>query len=152
MFALAWLVAAAAYLLFAGHFSAEELVAAAAIGALGAAWWSLVHRTAEIDLQLKVGAAGAMARAVVGLPLASLRASGRLVAIIFGAKGGRIVAEPFDTGRQNDAAEVGRRAVALLAASVAPDSFVVRVDKEAHLLRSHVILSSPSPADPRWGR
>lgn len=151
-FAFVWLAAAGTYLLFAGQLTTDELVAAALIGLAGALWWSSVQRTAEVQVSLEAGAAGAAMRALAGLPLACVRVAGRFCVIVAGGKGGRIVAEAFDAGRQNEATEVGRRAVALLAASLAPDSFVVRVDKEAHRLRSHVILAHPSAAHPRWGR
>lgn len=151
-FPLVWLAAAGVYLVFAGQLTTDELVAAALIGLAGALWWFSVQRKAQVRLRLEPAAAGAAVRAVVGLPQACVRVAARFCAIITGGKGGRIVEEAFETGRQNEPRDFGRRAVALLAASLAPDSFVVRVDKEAHRLRSHVVLTHPQPSHPRWGR
>jgi hypothetical protein len=150
-FLVAWALAAGVYLLFAGQAGPVELAAAAAAGLVATLLRGALRRHAEVGLTVRWRAWPALARALAGLPVASARAAAALVRGVGIGRGGRIAAQAFDTGRQNDDAEVGRRAVAILLASLAPDSFVVRVDEEAHRLRTHALVPQ-RPTLARWGR
>lgn len=152
LFLVTWCVAAGAYLLFAGQVSADELVASIIAGFCAGAWLALLRRRAQVQFELRLAVVPALMRAVAALPGACAKVGVALFRSAITGRGGVIIAQGFDTGRQNEAHEVGRRGAAMLLASLAPDGYVVRVDKEAHCLRSHVIVPSPSPLNTKWGR
>ncbi len=113
------------YLLFAGQVSTSELATGAGV-AVAAAGWTLAARAGH-GRWLAVGAdhLAPWGRALAELPWATLRTAGALVAALFG-RAPQSEAAPFVHGPADAAADNGRRATAVLAASLAPDSFVVR--------------------------
>jgi len=136
-FVLVWIASAAAYLLFAGGFGADELAAAAACGLAGALWSAALARAAPARLRIGAAELGELGRAVAGLPRAAAQVAAELGRAIVEGGGGAIVRQALPPGVQGDA---GRRAVAVLARSLAPDSFVVRDQAGGGEVVAHVLV------------
>jgi hypothetical protein len=151
-FTLAWAVCSVAYLLFCGQFSTEELAAAALCGLAGALWRLAIRRAAPFQFRFVRGAAGAAFRAAAGLPSATLRVAAKLLETIAKGGEGAITTAPFFGGRQDDPADAGRRAVAVLGVSLAPDSFVIRLPEGENQIHAHALVKNAGGADARWGQ
>jgi hypothetical protein len=127
--ATTWVVLAGLYVLFVGSFSLSEAIAGSVSAALGCAWW--VHTGGRGDIRFPggIGELRPLGTALLGLPGATLRVASELAGTV--ARG-----SPLGTvGYRRDAGsawaradEPGERALGLVAASLAPDSFVLRED------------------------
>lgn len=90
-------------------------------------------------------------KAIRGLLPALLRTAAVLVkAAVPGGSPGRAIEPVFLRGAEDDPGDRARRASAVLIASFAPDSFVVRAPEDEDRVLMHTILSTDSPRDPRW--
>ncbi len=143
-----WLVAAAFYLGFAGSTETEEIVAAAAsatfmVGFIfwcrhargtemraRASWLRITLRVPRVLCAEAVAVGGALLRALLGVPTQGVMPS-----------------QPFDPGDYSPCA-AGRRAAAVLAASAAPDGYVLAVAEGSLLL--HRLVPRPASPDHRW--
>lgn len=137
-------------LAFLGSVSGQTLGAAALLALASAAWAVRVGREPARGFAFSRAHLRPWARTVAGLPGKVARtgvALGRVV--IAGGSPGRALTTPFCAGAADDPADRARRATAVLAASLAPDSFVVRANRgtTAHI---HVITRDPPPSDPDW--
>lgn len=143
-------VAFAGYLLFAGQFSPHELATAAVLAGGATLWTFLIRRCAPRRFAFSwkhvfvclhaIGAAGpATLRILVVLARVALR----------GGSPGRENVVEFLRGAEDDPHDRARRAGAVLTASLAPDSFVVRAQPRRDHVLIHTLLS-PRPRDPRW--
>lgn len=144
-----WAVGAALYLLFAGQFTADELAAAAACGLGTSLWAAAVRYVASRRYRFERGAIVAVGRALAGLLGATTRVAWALLKAAATGAGGEIRAQPFVDGQLSDPADAGRRGVAILARSLAPDSFVLRERQGESRLELHV-LTRTGKGDPRW--
>ena len=95
-------------------------------------------------------ALGEIGRALKGLPGATVRVGGCLVRAILHGAAGRQAAVPFDIGLRGEPAEAGRRALVVLATSLAPDSFVLRVPGSKGQLLYHALSGHVPGGDRRW--
>ena len=152
---LSWAVLFALYLLFAGQASSAELVAGALLGALAAAYEVHVRRLARCKLRLTapwsrltVRTLGALARdtGLVGWGL--IRAiAGRPL------QGGE-ARQPFETGDLSPGAAggaaAGHRAIAVLAVSIAPNTYVIDVLEPPQGLLVHRLVARTPAADRQW--
>lgn len=147
---VAWCLAFIGYLLFAGEFSAHELIVAAVL-ACGATLWSIViRRCASRRFALSWRHARIWLRTLGSAAPATLRVSGVLARVaLSGGSPGRAQRVPFLRGTEDVPRDRARRADAVLAASFAPDSFVVRAQPRHDEALIHTILP-PRPRDPRW--
>lgn len=85
------------------------------------------------------------------MPAASLRTGLALTRMVFrSAPAGRADAVPFRERAVGDPAERARRVTALLAASLAPASYVVRMDPGRAEVLLHGIDSRPQVHDREW--
>lgn len=152
LFLFAWAGAALAYVLFAGQFSPDELVAAAACGLAVSLWWLALRKQAPRVFRFEPRAGSAVFRATASLPAATAKVAARLAVAVASGRGGELAHRPFVHGREDDPADAGRRAVAVLALSLAPDSFAVRDHAGEDSLAVHAILPRAPEIDARWGR
>ncbi|MBV8972858.1 MAG: Na+/H+ antiporter subunit E [Sphingomonadaceae bacterium] len=142
-------VAFGAYLLFVGQVSKSELWTGGGL-ALAVAGWTIAARACHARM-LGIGAdhLRPWLLALAGLPWATLRTAGVLVAALFGRQGPGATVSPFVHGPADAAGDNGRRATAVLAASLAPDSFVVRTPQGEDKVLVHRLVAGNAP-DPRW--
>jgi hypothetical protein len=144
-----WLTVAALYLGFAGSAETAEAGAAAVAGTLivGFIFWCRHARTAAVRVRASwlrilprvLRALCAEAVVVGGALLRALPAGVRAA--------GAMRSQPFDPDGHS-APAAGRRALAVLAASAAPDGYVVAVSADSLLL--HRLVPRPPSPDRRW--
>lgn len=145
---VAWCLAFAGYLLFAGQFSAHEFATAAVLAGGAVLWTFLIRRCAPRRFALSRRDAFAWLSAIGAAGPSTLRVFCVLARVAaLGGSPGRGSVAPFLRGAEDDPRDRARRANAVLAASLAPDSFVVRAQQDNALI--HTILS-PRPRDARW--
>lgn len=147
---VAWCLAFAGYLLFAGEFSRHELATAAVLAGGAVLWTFLIRRCAPRRFAFSPHHVGAWLGAVGAAAPATVRVFAVLARIAAsGGSPGRTASVSFLRGAEDDPRDRARRATAVLAASLAPDSFVVRAQSRHDDALIHTILS-PRPRDPRW--
>lgn len=154
-FVVVWLAAAGSYVLFAGQFSPDELGAAALCGLCAAFWSSSLNRAAFIQFRFERGTLAAAIRAIAGLPAATVRVAVALFRVLVTRKTAKTwfaqtVGEPFIHGLRLNPADAGRRATAILARSLAPDSFIVRTPEGREEIEVHNLLGAPAMKSARW--
>ena len=145
------------YLVFAGQVSTSEIIAAVPASGLIAAFAFLRHRGQDRPIQLWAP----WSRLLLSLLAALLRDTGRvgghLLRLAFVPRlhsDGSIDSQPFHPGHA-DPAGAGRRALVTLAASFAPNGFVLDVapsvllGDEPALLMHHLLPSAPH-SDVEW--
>ncbi len=138
------------YLLFAGQVSKNEL-ATGGLLAIAVAGWVLALR-ASCSARLAVGTdhIRPWLRAIVGLTGATVRTGGALLAAIAGRASPRTDVSLFVHGSANEPRANARRATAVLAASLAPDSFVVRTPADENRVLIHRLAAARRRPDPLW--
>ena len=138
------------YLVFAGQLTSHEFLVAAALSAGVGAGMSWYCRGENRRFRLGTDHPYRYLRAIAELPLATARTGGALIAAI----GGRIPPGTervtFIHGSADDPRNNGRRATAVFAASLAPDSFVVRTPQHENLALIHHIVLKRTPPDSQW--
>ena len=145
-----WLVGTAAYLVLAGQASAEEVVAGVLLGGLSVAWHAAVCRCSRHGFTFDRRAVLAVLQAICGLPGAILRVGARLGSALVRDVEGRIVEQPFHRGRLDDRRDGARRATVVLATSLAPDGYVLRLPVDEETIAFHTFTSRSPGTDPRW--
>ena len=145
-----WLGGTATYLVLAGQVSAEEVVAGVVLGGLGVAWHAAVRRCSRHGFACERHASLAMLQAIGSLPGATLRAGLRLAWALVRDVEGHVVEQPFHRGRLDDTRDVARRATVVLATSLAPDSYVLRLPVDEETILVHAMTRLSPGTDPRW--
>lgn len=145
-----WCLAFAGYLLFAGQFSGHELATAAVLACGATLWTFLIRRCAPRRFALSwrhlfvwLHASGAAAPATLRVGAVLARAA------LLGGSPGRTTTAGLLRGAEDDERDRARRATAVLAASLAPDSFVVRAQPRHDEVLLHTVLA-PRTRDTRW--
>jgi len=151
VFTTIWGLSALAYLGMAGQVSVAEIGLAFACGLIAAFWAIALETVAEIHLRFETAAGAAAVRALANLPGAIAKATVALVS----RRGGAVVRQQFIRGREQMPADAARRATALLAMSLAPDKFVLRIplgrdEIELHTLVTNSAVANSTSADLRW--
>lgn len=154
-FILVWLAAAGSYVLLAGQFSPEELGAAVLCGLFAALWSASLNRAASIHFRFERGTLAAAIHAIAGLPAATVRVAAAFVRVLVTRKiaatwFAQTMREPFIHGHRLNSTDAGRRATAILARSLAPDSFIVRIPEGREEIDVHNLLGTPSGKSARW--
>ena len=146
-----WLLGAASYLVLAGQLSGDELAAAALLGGAAALWHRAVLRAGAARFAGDRRMVGALGRAVAGLPGATVSVGRALAGAALGRPvAGQRISRAFPHGPRDAPAEAGRRAAALLATSLSPDSYVLRLPPGEDKILFHSITSRSPGGDPRW--
>lgn len=145
---LAWLAAAAIWIVLADSVRLAELVAGAAVASLAATGFELVRRqrvaaqALRPELSLRVWRV--LLRAVPDVWRLTRAAFGQLVQRK--AVRGEVVAMPFGHGEDTPDARA-YRAVAEGFGSIAPNSIVIGVDPDSGLLLVHQLVPTRNPSD-----
>lgn len=146
-----WILLAGTYLAFVGSLSLAEAGAALLCGGLGAVWTWQLARCGDRHLHVPVAGLGKLGSAFLKLPGETASVATRLLrAALRGDVSGedRAVA-PSDAAHcplsGDDPETAYARAVSVLAASLAPDSYVLRLEPERGRVLVHTIL----PGDAR---
>lgn len=146
-----WCLAFSIYLVFAGTVSLNEMATAVVLASLVAAWAGVIRHTSLQVFAFRRDAVAVMLRALGDVIPATLRTLRQLLAA---ARNGESPAQAYVTqfrfGAKEEPRERMRRAVAVLAASLTPDRFVVRVEKNRNEVLIHRIGRSRREADPQW--
>lgn len=125
--AVVWVELFALYILFAGSFSLNEGMVGAASAALGCIWWAFAGRSGGLRFSGWTASLRPVGHAVLALPGATARVGGQLVRAVIRGDTSGIVAYERDTGSAwANADSPAERALGLIAASLAPDSYVLR--------------------------
>ena len=148
---LAWLGTLALYLLLAGEAGTHEVATGIVVASLMSAWAGRIRTDATRHFCFSCAHLAPWGRALASLAPATLRTGSVLVrAILVGNHPGHAHRCPFRRGPEDEPAERARRAGAVLLASLAPDSFVLRADPGRDEVLIHALGETPPPTDPRW--
>ena len=145
-----WTLLAAVYLLFAGQVSADEIASAIIVGGAATGWSIAVRHASARRFGFDRAAVVVSCRALLGLPAATFRVGAKLVRAIARPARGHVRPQTFVYGARDRPEDSGRRAIATLAASLAPDSFVLRMSEPRNQIEIHVFAGKPPRSDPRW--
>jgi hypothetical protein len=147
-FCAPWLVLIACYFLLTGQFSATEWIASVPAALAAAVFVFMVQRVSDRRLDPQAPGLGLLGRISVALVCDSGRVAWLLWRVMFRrpqAQMGHFTQEDFSAGtdRPEDA---GRRGLVILAASLAPNGFVVDLVPGALVL--HRLVRVPPPDAP----
>lgn len=143
-----WLALFALYLLFAANASGAEVGAAALVALVGAAFAIYLRRQGHRPMRLKAPFAHLLWHVTVALVRDTAKVGRALVGALLGMTiGGVIQRQPFDPSDDSEE-EVGRRALVIFSASIAPNSFVLEEDRVSLLL--HRLVPESPKVDRRW--
>lgn len=142
----------AAYALFAGSLSVSEAATGAVLAVLVAIWRSVADRARRHRFAFSAAHLRVWARAFRNVPKQTAVTAVALIRVLLGRDGepGRADERPFRLGASQDPRERARRASAVLAASLAPASYVVEVGPDRDRALLHAITATPAPHDPEW--
>lgn len=146
------LALAALYLLFAGSVGLNEGIACVISAGLGTVWARRAGRIGDPTFRPRPRMLRPVARAVASLPLETLRTGRDLTRAILGGRGGAIEARPVGTISRHPASDTSPeaqadRAIGVFAASLAPRSYVLRLDGEG----GQVAVHTSEPCGTRGG-
>jgi multisubunit Na+/H+ antiporter MnhE subunit len=148
-----WCLALGTYLLFAATISVSELLAGFIVAALAALWAHVIHASSVRRFSPAREQIAAVLRALAAIFPATVRTSAVLskVAICGGAPG-RSMRSRFRIGFGEDPGQRTRRALIVLCASLAPNRFVVDVERGRGEALMHAIDRLGGEPDPEWLR
>lgn len=146
-----WCVAFGTYLLLACTISLSELLTAFAVAVLAVLWAHLIRSNSRRRFSAGREQIVPGLRAFAGLFPATLRTAAILGKVaIRGGSPGCLVRSRFEFGRSENPRQRTRRALAVLCASLAPDRFVVAVERRRSEALIHAIDDSRGETDPEW--
>lgn len=149
--AIAWSAAFALYLLLAGQVSAGEAATGAVLASLAVLWAGAVRGHAWRRLAFSRGHVRPWLRTLAGLVPATVRTGMALARVAaLGGSPAKSIQHRFVRGEEDAPRDRGRRATALLAASLAPDSFVLRAEPSRDVVTLHAIVPAADDPDPHW--
>ena len=142
----------AAYMLLAGTSSASEFATGLVISAIATTWATIVRRASPRRFSFSGGHLRTWVRASRTVPGATLLTARALAGAILRShdQASRADERPFRHGRAAAGAEHGRRATAVLAASLAPASFVVGIEGDRDRALVHTIGQARGPDNQDW--
>ncbi|HEX5314655.1 MAG TPA: hypothetical protein VFX38_07120, partial [Gammaproteobacteria bacterium] len=144
--ATVWCFAFAGYLLFAGTVSRHELITSAALASGAVAWAYAILRCSSRRYAMTPAHAVAWLKAIRGLVPAIARTLIVLLkAAVLGGSPGRALELAFLRGPEDEPEDRARRAAAVLIASLAPDTYVVRAPHQRDCVLVHTVLRSNTP-------
>lgn len=150
--ACVWVAFAAAYVLFAGQLSLTEAIAGVPMATAVSAFVEALRRCEQRALRLRAPWLRLLRRALASLAVDAVRVGGVLLRALVhrpAAPVGRLARQPF---RQGGGAprEAGRRALATLAISVAPNGYRVDAGGQGDVMVVHRLVDVPPAPDREW--
>jgi len=138
------------YLLFVGSTSRPEVLAGLMASGIAIAGhvrtWAVAHRRVRVEAPW-LWLAG---RIVVALMRDTALVAGGLIRTLLGGKaGGGMTLQPFDSGDFTPVA-AARRGFAMLAASVAPNGYVIEVQEPPRGMLMHAFVPRRRAENVRW--
>jgi hypothetical protein len=147
---LIWCFTFGIYLGIAGDASVDECAAGMAVALVMTIWALLIRRSSPNRFAASLDLVRHLLRAVGDVPRAAMQTGVVLFrTVVAGGTPGRAHRDPFRFGH-DDASDRSRRAVAVLSASLAPDRFVVSVNRDDEVALMHDIVRRDHDPDPRW--
>ena len=134
------------YLLLAGELNRAELIFGLAVALIATVAVGIAHRHSPVHfVVLKEGL-----RPLAALPRKAIADSIIVLFTVWQRKTGRFREIKFDPGNKSSQSAT-RRALVVAGASVAPNSFVVRLNFERQTLLLHELVAAPDkPRDQEW--
>ncbi|MCJ2070734.1 hypothetical protein MKK75_18385 [Methylobacterium sp. J-030] len=143
-----WVLLALTYMVFAGSLSVTEGLAMVVCATFGTVWWWAVGRRGGIRFRFDRAALRPLGRAVLGMARQTSRVGLRLARAVVGRAEGGAVREQSAAGvawaRPDGETASATRAVGLLSASLAPDSYVLTVDRAHGTVMTHALEGEES--------
>jgi hypothetical protein len=149
-FLLCWLLFAAGYLLLAGQLTLDETMLALSFGLISALFSRALSRLGSLHFRFNPQAISAIGRALAELPTATGRVAVIFISAVIKGRTGRMETQRFAIGRSHGSVAMGRRAVALLSASLSPDQFVLQTSEVDHSVMMHSLSESNCAPNSRW--
>ena len=149
-----WIFLATVYDVLAGSISATEGLAGVVCASLGTLWARRVGQIGDPAFRLRVGMLRPLTGAVANLPGQTLRVGFELMRAIVGStRSGSIQTRPmasvFRVAPGNSGAEAQtERALGVFAASLAPRSYVLRLDPKRSEVVLHALATQPARKTP----
>lgn len=141
-----WITLFALYMLFSASWQAAELVAAGIAGGLVAAFQAALRRYSADQPGLTLSALRPLGPALGEMARDTFRLSGALLAAtVFALPSGRFRIIPAPSGTVPDSG--AGRAIAIAAASLAPNAFVVAAGTDPSRFVAHQLLAETEGAD-----
>ncbi|MEE7468096.1 hypothetical protein MOF8_15470 [Methylobacterium oryzae] len=127
-----WVVLTVTYMVFAGSVSLNEGLAAVGCASLGTLWWWSVGRRGGLRFRFDRESLRPLAPAILAMPRQTARVGLHLLRAVLGRAGGGATRErsaDLAWATPDGEAAPATRAVGLLTASLAPDSYVLTLDR-----------------------
>ncbi len=125
--AVVWAVLFGLYMLFAGSLSLDEAGVGAACAGAGGLWWARAGRTGGTHFSGWTRSLRPVWDALVAMPGATVRVGGQLVgAVLRGGPPGSVAYRRDADSAWAQADTPAERALGLIGASLAPDTYVLR--------------------------
>ncbi|MCJ2088204.1 hypothetical protein MKK88_19775 [Methylobacterium sp. E-005] len=138
-----WILLALTYLIFAGSVSVNEGIATVGCATLGTAWWWVVGRRGGVRFRFDHASLRPLGRAILGMARQTVRVGVHLARAVIGrAEGGATHEQSAATiawARPDGEMAAATRAVGLLSASLAPDSYVLTLDRAHGTVATHAL-------------
>lgn len=146
-----WLVLFGVYLLLAGKTTGAELVVGAALALIATVALTRVRLKSGARFETKLAWLRPLAPVPWRMVSESFLVLGANCARPFRARGsGRFSEREFSPGNNHPPSRT-RRALVTAAVSLAPNSIVLKIDREAHRLLVHELVPTKDvPRDPEW--
>lgn len=138
-----WVALFLTYMVFAGSVSVNEGIAGVGCASLATLWWWGVGRRGGTHFHFDRRALRPVGPAILDMPRRTIEVGIRLIEVVLGRAGGGTTRErsasdlPWATP-DGDVAPAAR-AVGLLAASLAPDSYVLTLDRAHGTVATHAL-------------
>ncbi len=146
-----WCVAFGSYLLFAGTISFSELLTGVGLATLAVLFAHVVRENSRRRFSAAREQIRPLLRAVGDILPATGRTGAVLAAVVVcGGSPGRSMRSRFRFGLAEDPRQRTRRGLAVLCASLAPNRFVVDVERARGEALTHAVDRSSAEADPEW--
>lgn len=143
---LVWCFVFGTYLIFAGTLSVSELLTGVVVSALATVWAGLISASPARRFSAAKEQIRPALVAVAALFMATVRTGGVLAKVaVRGGSPGRSVRSRFRFGPREDPRARSRRAIAVLCASLAPNRFVVEVERSRGEALLHAVDMSAAP-------
>jgi hypothetical protein len=147
---LTWAALFGLYLLLVGQAVRVEALAGITVAALATAG----HERNGLVAHRKLHVVAPWGRLLVRLAIAVVRDTGLVFASLLravwrGKSGGTVMIQPYEPGGYTPQA-AARRGIGILAASLAPNGYVLEVRKPPEGILMHRLVPYPPAADRRW--
>ena len=140
----AWVVLLGLYILFAGTVSVTELIAGLVAVTVTAGLLVALRHEPRRSVRARPPV-----RIVLHSTLAVFADSWHVAWVLLRAILRQVVRQPFRQGG-DDAREAGRRGIVVLAASLAPNGYVLHIPNKENALVLHRLAPAPATGDREW--